>query len=100
MPVIGDPATEPSGDRVYIPFNPDVAEHIASGNDELLKASWYGATPSDRQNSAALAAAHFAAATAKATAAAVFDTDINAAVEDVMRERAERRRAAREKMGR
>jgi hypothetical protein len=86
-------------DKPYVPYNPDVAEHIANGNWNLTRAQAWGVMPNDKQYYAALAAAEFAAATAKATAAAVFDTDVNAAVEDVMRERAERQRAARERMG-
>jgi hypothetical protein len=87
-------------DKPYVPFNPDVAEHIANGNWNLARSQGWGETPNNKQLYATLATAEFAAATAKATAMAVFDTDVNAAVEDVMRERAERQRAAREKMGR
>lgn len=87
-------------DKAIILYNPDVAEHIATGNTHLLRAQWYGATPQEMQREAGLAAAHFAAATAKATAQAVFDVDINAAVEHVMTERAEKVRAARERQGR
>lgn len=87
-------------DKPYVPYNLDVAEHVASGNEHLLKAAWYGSTPDQISRDALLAAAHFAAATAKATAAAVFDVDFNAAVEDVMIERATRRREARERQGR
>lgn len=100
MPVIGNPATEPSGKRPYVAYNPEVVAHLANGNHALLQAGWYGGTPNDRMLQATLAAAEFAAATAKATVAAIFDTDVNAAVEGLMIERAERRREARERTGR
>lgn len=87
-------------DKPYVPYNPDVAEHLANGNHYLMQAgNPWGPAPNDRQFYAAMAAAEFAAATAKATAMAVFDTDVNAAVEDVMTERAQKRREARERMG-
>lgn len=88
-------------DKPYTPYNPEVVAHLANGNEYLLKASTlWGPAPSEKQFFAAMAAAEFAAATAKATVAAVFDTDVNAAVEDLMTDRAMRRREAREKIGR
>lgn len=56
------------------------AEHVAVADRLLARSQFWGNSPLQTNQQVLLATAHYAAATAKATAAAVYDTDFEGEV--------------------
>lgn len=79
------------------PVNLNPAEHIAIGNRYLAKAGWFGYEPARQLHFAAMAQANFAAATAKATAEAIYGPEYEAEILAKATNMAERIREARDR---